>query len=239
MIQFKRGSSDNWGKIKTPLADGQPGYDKDRHKLKIGDGKSDWDKLPYASGMSADEILSSETDAKNRVVKVLGLALTGIVGMAYSAMLSILKLDDRPIFTYGTDTPDENTIGRVYLQYYDAEPEVDYVVDYGVDGIWTYRKWHSGIAECFGTVEVSTTVQTAAGSLYSDDKAMEDTSYPVTFISRPHEVASLQSPGGLVWLAGRSENTTTNTALYTLFSTDSQTSQATYKIGLSVTGRWK
>lgn len=26
----------------------------------------------------------------------------------------------------------------------------DYVVDYGTSDIWTYRKWQSGIAECWG-----------------------------------------------------------------------------------------
>ena len=26
----------------------------------------------------------------------------------------------------------------------------DYVVEQGTDGIWTYRKWNSGIAECWG-----------------------------------------------------------------------------------------
>ena len=28
---------------------------------------------------------------------------------------------------------------------------VDYIVEQGVSGIWTYRKWNSGIAECWGT----------------------------------------------------------------------------------------
>lgn len=26
----------------------------------------------------------------------------------------------------------------------------DYIVEQGTDGIWTYRKWNSGIAECWG-----------------------------------------------------------------------------------------
>ena len=28
---------------------------------------------------------------------------------------------------------------------------VDYIVEQGTSGIWTYRKWNSGIAECWGT----------------------------------------------------------------------------------------
>lgn len=29
----------------------------------------------------------------------------------------------------------------------------DWVVDYGTSGIWTYRKWNSGIAECWTQLE--------------------------------------------------------------------------------------
>jgi hypothetical protein len=35
MIQFKRGKTSSWYSQKTPLAEGQPGYDKDKHKIKI------------------------------------------------------------------------------------------------------------------------------------------------------------------------------------------------------------
>lgn len=27
---------------------------------------------------------------------------------------------------------------------------VDYIVDYGTSEFWTYRKWNSGVAECWG-----------------------------------------------------------------------------------------
>ena len=32
-----------------------------------------------------------------------------------------------------------------------AEPSADYIVEQGTSGIWTYRKWNSGVAECWGT----------------------------------------------------------------------------------------
>ena len=35
--------------------------------------------------------------------------------------------------------------------------KVDYIVDQGTSGIWTYRKWNSGIAECWGYKTISTT----------------------------------------------------------------------------------
>ena len=113
MIQFKRGKTANWRKTKQPLAAGQPGYDKDKHKIKIGDGESDWQELPYASGLFREEIISSEEEAKK----------------THNPILSALGIDESPIFTYGEEFPDENTIGQVYLQHYDAEPEVDYIVE--------------------------------------------------------------------------------------------------------------
>lgn len=35
--------------------------------------------------------------------------------------------------------------------------KVDYVVEQGTSDIWTYRKWNSGIAECWGYKTISTT----------------------------------------------------------------------------------
>ena len=36
-------------------------------------------------------------------------------------------------------------------------PVTDYVVAEGTSGIWTYRKWNSGIAECWTTSTLNTT----------------------------------------------------------------------------------
>ena len=33
---------------------------------------------------------------------------------------------------------------------YNLQNQVDYIVEQGTSGIWTYRKWNSGIAECWG-----------------------------------------------------------------------------------------
>lgn len=36
-------------------------------------------------------------------------------------------------------------------------PVADYIVEQGTSGIWTYRKWNSGIAECWTTSTLNTT----------------------------------------------------------------------------------
>ena len=123
MIQFKRGK--NWQKVKTPLADGQPGYDKNKNKLKIGNGSASWDNLPYLIGeLDMENLIQRESKATEKVV-----------------------------FTYGKSEPTEKTKGQIYLQEYDGAVEADYVVETGRDTSYFFRKWASGFIECWGTVE--------------------------------------------------------------------------------------
>ena len=43
----------------------------------------------------------------------------------------------------------------------------DYVIEEGTSGIWTYRKWNSGVAECWGnTPQKSYPLNSAYGSAY-------------------------------------------------------------------------
>lgn len=218
MIQFRRGSTASWKKLKTPLADGQPGYDKDKHKIKVGDGKKLWDKLPYAS-ITEEEVLDSEINAKLRVKE---------------------DPESLAIITYGTAGPDKNTVGKLYLQQYDTAAEVDYVVETGVNGIWTYRKWRSGIAECWGVTTVSTAVNSALdnNTMYKNTKSMSNIAYPFTFKAIPCESASVQSVNNIIWLAGNGQNSTSKSGTYAIVSPYSY-ENASYKITLQVMGRWK
>jgi hypothetical protein len=219
MIQFRRGSTKSWRATKIALAAGQPGYDKDKHKLKIGDGKTAWEKLPYASGLSAEDILSSEKDAKIR---------------------NKADTEDKTLITYGIEAPDKNTVGQLYLQQYEAEPEADYVVSSAVDGIWTYQKWKSGIAKCWGTLELTTNIQNAFEGieLFHDNK-MKSIKYPFTFKDVPCETISIQSPGAITWLASTAKNTKSASGVYTIISPNKQATNAVYSISLQVEGFWK
>ena len=42
----------------------------------------------------------------------------------------------------------------------------DYVVEQGTSGDWKYRKWNSGIAECFGYISLGSISVSAAGNVY-------------------------------------------------------------------------
>lgn len=220
MIQFRRGSTASWKKLKTPLAAGQPGYDKDKHKIKVGDGKNLWDKLPYAS-ITEEEVLDSEINAKLRIRE---------------------DPESLAIITYGKSSPDKNTVGKLYLQQYETEPEADYIIETGINSGWLYRKWKSGVATCSKVHSVTTSIQTAIDSskLYQNSTDIGAISYPFTFKSTPTETATIQSPSGMVWLAAsKRTNTTSRSAKYNIISADRLTNSATYKISISVEGFWK
>lgn len=47
IIKFKRGKSTTWRTKNLLLLDGEPGFEIDTLRLKIGDGKTAWNDLPY------------------------------------------------------------------------------------------------------------------------------------------------------------------------------------------------
>lgn len=49
MVKLKRGESSSWTSGNPVLQAGQPGYEIDNHRLKIGDGISNWNELDYIS----------------------------------------------------------------------------------------------------------------------------------------------------------------------------------------------
>jgi hypothetical protein len=238
MIQFRRGSTTRLLSNKTKLAAGQPGYDKDKHKLKIGDGEHSWFELPYASGLNSDEILSSEESAKGRfndAYNAINSVFPGLGDLVAKAMK-----DSPAVITYGTESPDENTVGQMYLQYYDTEPEVDYIVAYGTNNGWTFQKWHSGIAKCWCTFTVDTTIASAieTGSFYHSNSEIKK-AYPFAFTGTPSETATVQSPSALTWLGSTALNTAATSGTYKLICIDKQPDSASYRISISAEGRWR
>lgn len=64
-IQVRRDTSANWTKNNPVLASGEPAYETDTGKFKIGDGSKNYTALPYqgGGGGTTDSYTKSETDA--------------------------------------------------------------------------------------------------------------------------------------------------------------------------------
>ena len=118
----------------------------------------------------------------------------------------------------------------------------DYVVEQGTSGIWTYRKWNSGIAECWGIYTMASSCTLAWGSLYYSNKTCSRINYPFTFTIRPQETVSLRLDAYSAWpyadSEGKGMNTTTQTAVYG-FLRPSSMGETTIRYEFTVIGRWK
>lgn len=50
IFRFKRGTAARWAELNPILAQGEPGFVYDSNLLKIGDGVTHWNNLPYIEG---------------------------------------------------------------------------------------------------------------------------------------------------------------------------------------------
>ena len=64
VYQFKRGTAQRWIEVNPVLRQGEPGFEYDTGKLKIGDGFTPWLALPYindANVSGQEEIVTAAT----------------------------------------------------------------------------------------------------------------------------------------------------------------------------------
>jgi hypothetical protein len=105
-------------------------------------------------------------------------------------------------------------IDRKYQARLKALEELDAIVEQGTSGIWTYRKWKSGIAECWGnhTDNTSTLYEDAGVGFH---RILKVNLVPLfTSIENVQATAKTGNVGGVTISI---EDTTTITAL--IFST--------------------
>nr|DAT94311.1 MAG TPA: protein of unknown function DUF859 [Caudoviricetes sp.] len=115
----------------------------------------------------------------------------------------------------------------------------DYVLEQGTSGIWTYRKWASGVSECWGNKNCGDIAITSAwGSLFEGSN-IGGIAYPSgLFVSHPVFFPSAQTTKyGICGIEIDGGNKTTTPRLYLLRAT-AQTVQGVY-LSLYAKGRWK
>lgn len=73
LIEFRRDISANWTSVNPTLASGEPGFETDTGKLKIGDGSTSWSSLPYVA-ITEDDIALSDVTTNNVTSSAHGFA---------------------------------------------------------------------------------------------------------------------------------------------------------------------
>lgn len=129
---------------------------------------------------------------------------------------------------------------QIYGIMYDhvAPPQVeiaDYVVEQGTEGMWRYRKWNSGIAECWGyTSAESIACTTQWGSAYYSSPRTYN--FPSgLFLPYPTVNALLYDNGGLGWITIN----TWSESNVNLYISEPISNTRNMQICFQVSGRWK
>ena len=169
---------------------------------------------------------AAETDGLLELAEDWHLKLTGVTDLNAAAE-KIAVLDPEGVVRYRT---------KAELQ---GDLSADYIVSQGTSGIWTFRKWASGVAECWGGKNCGDIAITSAwGALFEGSK-MDGIAYPSgLFVSQPVFFPSAQTTRyaiGGIEIDGGDKTTTPN--LYLLRAT-AQTVQGVY-LSLYAKGRWK
>ena len=126
---------------------------------------------------------------------------------------------------------------RVRGDYLDADGnEIDRVVEAGSSGIWRWRKWRSGFAECWGEQNCIGNASTAWGGLYALECAAPD--YPIAFTDWPNvqrDVVCYTEAG--CWLSAYGTGTPANCGPFALLRPTAM--QVSASVKFYVTGHWK
>jgi len=103
LIQFRRGSAGTWTSVNPVLSAGEPGYETDSGKFKLGDGTKTWTQLSYASD-ATDLTHGGEIDGN--------LVITGdltVEGTTTTINSTTVTVDDKNLELGSTGTPTDAT----------------------------------------------------------------------------------------------------------------------------------
>ena len=122
-------------------------------------------------------------------------------------------------------------------------PAYDYVTEQGTDGIWRYRKWASGTAECWGNNTYTMTVSEAwwaNGLWYTSGQYANETFPTGLFVSVPSCQYSFESsPNGMMVLTKRTSDLSNTSTQYLQFCRPQTSSNITIRVSWHAIGKWK
>lgn len=107
------------------------------------------------------------------------------------------------------------------------------VVDEGTSGIWTYRKWSSGVYEVWGKTTNSCAMTTAYGSTYFGSVSISIAD--LRFVEIKDVQITGQAPGP--YFATKIDSLTANTIALSCRASGSNTASITHYV--RITGTWK
>jgi hypothetical protein len=172
-----------------------------------------------ADGVSKDDIVALGIPAQDTTYDVATIDVDGL-----------LSAEDKQKY----DEYDE----RISAIVGTFETPVDYIIEQGKSGSWTYRKWNSGIAECWGTVTGTLAPTTNESGITGLKVFSGSVAFPTDlFIDIPSVTYNCRIGDGYAFPADAETSTTTHfnwTALSTVGN-----EYAECAIAAKASGLWK
>ena len=142
----------------------------------------------------------------------------------------------------GINTPEpQATLDVAGDMRVDGSPLADFVIQQGTSGVWTYRRWKSGIAECWCRKTVSTALNNAWGSLYTSGSLTTlNVSFPFTFAEVPTVTVSLSCTGvgAFIMVPGSSPGTSTkSTGVYEIARANALSTSYSFVVNFYAIGK--
>jgi hypothetical protein len=207
-----------------------------RYKEKSGDF-GEWTDMTASISGNAYSAYANLTGLEYRNTYVFECRATDAVATVSSADKVAKAL---PVFDWGENDFNFNVPVNFSAGIMCNGNESDIIVEQGTTGIWTWRKWQSGFAECWGrfTKSVYGSDWTAWGSLYQAT-IVQGHEYPFTFTDIPKEFATLHSASGGMLNGSAWTLSTSTTGDYYIVHPNKLTSTYSCLLDLYVVGRWK
>lgn len=114
----------------------------------------------------------------------------------------------------------------------------DFVVEKGISGIWSYRKWNSGLAECWGTHSGNYAVNTSSpayGGYRSANISLP--AFPFSFTEIPTMTATCTGGSSAGAYVNHVEPSTTGGSFF--FGCGASLTASTRSAAFHVVGYWK
>ena len=159
--------------------------------------------------------MRSETITKNDLTKILN---------------KILMLD-------GVDMTESEVTEFIDSLNLTAANAVDYIVEQSTDGIWTYRKWNSGVAECWGKYTQTITGTTGWGSIYYTTPTAQ-IDYPTSLFTDSPTVNASNISSATQGSVAFSGNNATRLAVYVIRGASASSSSSVI-YSIYAIGTWK
>ena len=144
-------------------------------------------------------------------------------------------LNGRTIWSYSDASNTINIGGSgAHITFSNAEM-VDFITAQGASGDWTYRKWNSGIAECWRTISGTITKYTTWNNMHGYQGSAQ---FPSGFFTQDPNVQYQVDIGTGFTMPAQGASSTKDKFNWLALASDG-TANVSYKIDVYAVGKWK